>query len=93
MSGSFGEMGNLLKQAQQMQRELDRLPGEIEALTSEIAALDQSLGEADFYQRDPAAFKAAADRLASCRAALARAEERWLELEDLKERLQAEAPA
>jgi len=29
MSGTFGEMGNLLKQAQQMQRELDRAREEI----------------------------------------------------------------
>ena len=29
MTGSFGEMGNLLKQAQQMQRELDRVRGEL----------------------------------------------------------------
>lgn len=29
MSGSFGEMGNLLKQAQQMQRELDRVRKEL----------------------------------------------------------------
>ena len=73
------------------QRELDRLPGEMEALAAEIAALDQSLGVADFYQRDPAAFKVAADRLAERREELARSEERWLKLEDLKERLQTEA--
>lgn len=29
MTGSFGEMGNLLKQAQQMQRELDRVRAEL----------------------------------------------------------------
>ncbi|MBL8857896.1 MAG: YbaB/EbfC family nucleoid-associated protein [Planctomycetes bacterium] len=29
MSGTFGEMGNLLKQAQQMQRELDRVRDEL----------------------------------------------------------------
>jgi DNA-binding YbaB/EbfC family protein len=29
MSGSFGEMGNLLKQAQEMQRQLDRLRAEL----------------------------------------------------------------
>lgn len=30
MSGSFGDMGNLLKQAQEMQRELDRVQRELE---------------------------------------------------------------
>lgn len=29
MAGSFGEMGNLLKQAQEMQRQLDRLRAEL----------------------------------------------------------------
>jgi DNA-binding YbaB/EbfC family protein len=32
MSGTFGEMGNLLKQAQQMQRELDRAREELKAV-------------------------------------------------------------
>ena len=31
MSGAFGDMGNLLKQAQQMQRELDRAREELRA--------------------------------------------------------------
>lgn len=29
MAGSFGEMGNLLKQAQEMQRQLERIRGEL----------------------------------------------------------------
>ena len=35
MSGSFGEMGSLLKQAQEMQRELDRVRAELRAKTFE----------------------------------------------------------
>ncbi|HTF90211.1 MAG TPA: YbaB/EbfC family nucleoid-associated protein [Planctomycetota bacterium] len=38
MSGSFGEMGSLLKQAQEMQRELDRVRGELRAKTLEGSA-------------------------------------------------------
>ncbi len=38
MSGSFGEMGNLLKQAQQMQRELERAKEELKALRIEGTA-------------------------------------------------------
>lgn len=38
MSGSFGEMGNLLKQAQQMQRELDRAREELRTLKVEGTA-------------------------------------------------------
>jgi nucleoid-associated protein EbfC len=35
MSGTFGEMGNLLKQAQQMQRELERAREELKKLRIE----------------------------------------------------------
>ena len=38
MSGSFGEMGSLLKQAQEMQRELDRVRAELRAKTFEGSA-------------------------------------------------------
>lgn len=38
MSGSFGEMGNLLKQAQQMQRELDKVKEELRQATVEGTA-------------------------------------------------------
>lgn len=38
MSGSFGEMGNLLKQAQQMQREVDRVRKELRETTLEGTA-------------------------------------------------------
>lgn len=38
MSGSFGELGSLLKQAQQMQRELDRARAELKERTVEGVA-------------------------------------------------------
>jgi DNA-binding YbaB/EbfC family protein len=38
MTGSFGELGSLLKQAQQMQRELDRVRNELRARTIEGTA-------------------------------------------------------
>ncbi len=38
MSGSFGDMGNLLKQAQHMQRELDRVREELRNTTVEGTA-------------------------------------------------------
>ena len=38
MSGSFGEMGSLLKQAQEMQRELDRVRAELRVKTFEGSA-------------------------------------------------------
>lgn len=38
MSGAFGEMGNLLKQAQEMQRELDKARAELKELRVEGSA-------------------------------------------------------
>jgi DNA-binding YbaB/EbfC family protein len=38
MTGSFGELGSLLKQAQQMQRDLDRVREELRAKTVEGTA-------------------------------------------------------
>jgi hypothetical protein len=38
MSGAFGDMGNLLKQAQQMQRELDKAREELKAARVEGSA-------------------------------------------------------
>lgn len=38
MSGSFGELGSLLKQAQQMQRDLDKVREELRNLTVEGVA-------------------------------------------------------
>ena len=38
MAGSFGEMGNLLKQAQEMQRQLDQLRSELAEQTVEGSA-------------------------------------------------------
>jgi DNA-binding YbaB/EbfC family protein len=38
MTGSFGEMGSLLKQAQEMQRELDRVRNELRTRTFEGSA-------------------------------------------------------
>jgi hypothetical protein len=40
MSGSFGDMGNLLKQAQLMQKEMDRVRDELRAQTVEGVSTD-----------------------------------------------------
>ncbi|MDH3472930.1 MAG: ATP-binding cassette domain-containing protein [Rhodospirillales bacterium] len=71
------------------QRELDRLPGEIDRLTDEIKGLEDALADPGFYERDPAAFEAAATKLETRRGALTAAESRWLELEERREALAA----
>jgi ATP-binding cassette subfamily F protein uup len=67
---------------------LETLPGEITALEREIHALGERLSAGDFYERDPKGFAAATAKLAELQAKLAANEERWLELEMLREELE-----
>jgi ATP-binding cassette subfamily F protein uup len=69
------------------QRELDELPGRIDGLTAEIGALEARLADPGLYARDRAAFAAATERLGGARAELSAAEDRWLELEALREEM------
>ena len=69
------------------QRDLDRLPGEIARIEAEIAAAEQALADPDLYARDPEAFAARTLQLADLRAEKDSAEERWLEVAELAERL------
>jgi ATP-binding cassette subfamily F protein uup len=69
------------------QHALKVLPDEIASLESQVAALQERLADAGFYKRDPDAFAAASAKLADCEAALAQAEERWLELAVLQDEL------
>jgi ATP-binding cassette subfamily F protein uup len=64
---------------------LETLPARITALEREIHALREKLADDGFYARDPNAFSAAATKLAERQAELAASEERWLELEILRE--------
>ncbi len=67
---------------------LDTLPGEIERLGVEIGELEAALADAGFYARDPAKFTATSRALDAAREARAAKEERWLELEMLRENLE-----
>ncbi|WP_425502583.1 ATP-binding cassette domain-containing protein [Roseospira goensis] len=70
-------------------RALDQLPGRIETLQGEVARLEGELADATLFSRDPAGFQARTDRLEAARAALASAEDEYLELEILREELEA----
>jgi ATP-binding cassette subfamily F protein uup len=67
------------------QRALAELPKRIAALELEIGGLEAALADSRLYERDPAGFKTAADRLSAARAELSAAETEWLELELLRE--------
>jgi ATP-binding cassette subfamily F protein uup len=67
---------------------LETLPKRMETLQAEAAALQDKLSDAGLYTRDPKAFETATAKLADAQAALAAAEEEWLELEMLREEIE-----
>jgi ATP-binding cassette subfamily F protein uup len=67
--------------------ELDALPKRLDALAEEIAELERKMADPGFYGRDPQGFEAASGRLADALAERVAAEERWLLLEEKRERL------
>jgi ATP-binding cassette subfamily F protein uup len=69
------------------ERRLAALPDEIARLEAEIARLEARLSDAGLYARDAAAFHKATEALAERKRRLEAAEEEWLELESLRERL------
>jgi ABC transport system ATP-binding/permease protein len=60
--------------------------GELEA---KIAKVQEILADPELYSRDPARFQKAMDALTQLQADLHAAEERWLELEMLREELES----
>lgn len=69
------------------QHELETLPARMRKLEAEAAKLRDILADAGLYARDRARFDKATELLARAEAGLAEAEERWLELEMLREEL------
>ncbi|MBA3525754.1 MAG: ATP-binding cassette domain-containing protein [Sphingomonas sp.] len=69
------------------QRDLDRLPGEIERIEVSIRADEEALSDPDLYGRDPARFHALNDGIRAKREQKDAAEQRWLEVAELAERL------
>ncbi|HEX3667075.1 MAG TPA: ATP-binding cassette domain-containing protein [Rhizomicrobium sp.] len=70
--------------------ELKTLPAQMTALEKTIAALHAKLSDAGLYERDPNTFAEASVRLVGAQALLSSAEERWLELEMLREEAERE---
>lgn len=67
---------------------LETLPAKMAALEKEIAKLQKTLEDPGLYGRDPAAFEKATAALTAAQDELAASEERWLELEMLREELE-----
>jgi ATP-binding cassette subfamily F protein uup len=66
---------------------LEKLPGQIIDLQRDIARMRTAMANPDLYRTDPKTFAATSAALATSEAALAKAEERWLELEMQRESL------
>lgn len=68
---------------------LEQLPGEIARLEEEIANLEARIAAPDQFAKGPNAFTAATARLAAAQTELVEKEARWLELEMLREEIEA----
>ena len=66
---------------------LETLPAQMAAFQAEIAALQTKLADPKLYTANPKGFADATANLTKAQAGLAAAEERWLELELLREQL------
>ena len=67
---------------------LETLPARIAELEKAVAELAAKLSDETFYARDPEGFARVSARLAEVQGELSAAEERWLELEMLREELE-----
>jgi len=67
---------------------LETLPKKIEGLHADIARLQRILDNPDLYARDRKAFDEASGAIAKAHEELAAAEDRWLELEMLREEIE-----
>jgi ATP-binding cassette subfamily F protein uup len=66
---------------------LETLPGRISALQADLRRLQDELSDPTLYVRDRRAFAKATEALGATQAELSAAEERWLELELLREEI------
>lgn len=86
-----GRVRERTKLSYKEERELEGLPQAIAALEAEIAALEKALAQPDLFQREPERFRASAARLEEAKSERSADEDRWLELEALREQLAARA--
>ena len=68
---------------------LETLPKQMEATAAEIARLQRRLSDPNLYRKDPNGFRTLTESLTKAQADLAAAEERWLELEMMREEIGA----
>jgi ATP-binding cassette subfamily F protein uup len=69
---------------------LEKLPRHLAELDKKIAELQKQLSDSQLYARDPKKYSALSESLARAQHEHATGEERWLELEMLREELERE---
>jgi ABC transport system ATP-binding/permease protein len=67
---------------------LETLPAKIATLQSELKQLEHKLGDAGLFTRDPKAFETTSSRHSAAAQELSTSEEKWLELEMLREEME-----
>jgi ATP-binding cassette subfamily F protein uup len=67
---------------------LETLPAQIAKLEREIAVMHKDLSDGDLYARDPDRFRTLSEKLTTAESDLAAAEDRWLQLEMLREEVE-----
>ena len=72
------------------QHALKELPREIDALEKDMNRMEQRLADPDLFSRDPDLFHRLSRQLEDARARYSEMESRWLELEILREEIEAE---
>jgi len=74
-----------VKLTYKLEHELKKLPEKIALAEKQIALMNEALGDPDFYNRDPDAFHEVVKALKEAQDKLNRYENRWLELEEMKQ--------
>ena len=77
------------KMPNKLKYELEKLPSKIKMLTDEIAALNDTLSNPELYTKEPEKFDTTSRRLHRAQSELEASESRWLELEELRVKLEA----
>jgi ATP-binding cassette subfamily F protein uup len=78
-------MGGAAKLSYKHRYRLEKLPDEMTALEGDIARAEAALADAELFTKDPKKFETNAAIIETAKAALAAAEEEWLQLEMLRE--------
>ena len=83
--------GSIKKMSFKEKHALETLPRDMDNLRKKRAVTQQRLDDPTLYSRDPAAFEKASKALADVERSLGDAENRWLELEQMREEIEGAA--